>query len=610
MQPRRLDRLLAALAFAAPLALYLATAAPCVGFDDAAELALCVRDWSVAHPPGFPAYVALGHLWVQLFSWCGSFVAVLQAFSAGLGAGTVLLLFLTAKALLAALAPEHPERARSVAAFLAAMSCGLGTTVWQWANAIEVYALQGFAAALLLFALAQTPRRGAFALAGAAIGLGLANHHLTMVLLLPIALALVLAMRGKAALRDRRWTWTVGTAAAVTMLFYALMLWRARGVYAFEFGNPDTLGRLCRHVGGGFYGEGLFRQDAEVAARTLFLLAVLLRNWCWFALPLLLGLWQLRRRALAYACVLHLAVVIALQAGRTAVANADSYLIPGLVATSLIVAIGLLPLLRRWHALPLAAAALLAQALFDLPACNRAGFDAGDAWIADFTASAPPRSVVLLTRWESRTLYRLYRETADCRRDLVVVTSDVKGTNADCPAFAYPGFIAALQPEYRAYLDAIAAVDPDFVYSDYFRLDNRRLVDSYIAMLRKVVAVAQQQQRPLLFDAATAGFLLQHQVLRQSDVHPCGILLSLGAQPDAPAPQLSGRWWTTPFVLYDLCSAAVLRDYEQVVSQVASYYRVTHDPRQPAVEALRQRLAAVTAFYAADKPFLGWKHRP
>ncbi|MBM4063148.1 MAG: DUF2723 domain-containing protein, partial [Planctomycetes bacterium] len=519
MSPRLLDRLLAALAFAVPLPVYLATMAPCLGFDDAAEFALCASDWSTAHPPGFPAYVTLAHGWTRVFSAAGGFAAVLTAFSAVLGAAGVLCLFLASRHLLAAQTPAVRPAARSCASFAAALGCGFGLTYWQWANAVEVYALQGFAAALLLWSVARPAaagRRGPFVLAGLAIGLGLANHHATMVLLLPVAASLAMATR-PGALRDRRWLWTVGAALGLVVLFYGLLYWRAHGTFAFTFGKPDTLGRLWHHLGGGFYAEGLFRHEAEVAGRTGYLLGAVFRNHWWFLLPLLLGLWQLRRRALPWLVVGHLVLLLVLQSNRTMVANTDSYLIPGLVALALPIAPGLLPLLRSRFgvgvlalalALPIApgllpllrsrfgvgvlALALAGLVLVNLPAANRATFDAGDAWFADFEHSAPKDSVVLLTRWEYRALARFYRAQGR-RPDLVLLASDVKGMNRDCVGVAHPDFAAALQPEYGGYLDAIAAVDPDFVYTDYYTLGTKALAEGYAALLRKVRAVAQAQ---------------------------------------------------------------------------------------------------------------------
>lgn len=608
MSGRTPDRLLAAAVFAVACAVYASTAGPCLGFDDAAELAECARDWTTAHPPGFPAYVALGHLWLVLFGGIGGLVPVLQWFSIVLAAGGVALVALAASHVLAARAPATALAARRAAAAIAALAYGTGVTVWQWANAVEVYALQSFAAALLLYAVShQAPRRASFALAGLAIGLGLADHHATMVLLLPVAAALAAAVRANA-LRDRRWLWTLAVAALVAATFYGLMMWRAGGDHGVAFGRPDTPSRLLYHMKGGAYGEGMFRPYADFGGRAVYLATVVLRNLQWFLLPLLLGAFRLARTPFVWLALAQLGALVVLQAGRTAVANADCYLLPALTALPPLVALGLAGLFARRFRLAAGLAVLAVAAVFavDLAPCDRSAYDAGAAWNTDFERSAPDRAIVVLQRWDHRVLAHHYR--AEGRRpDLVLLASDVKGTDCDNVKRAFPAFAQSLEPEYGAYLAAIAAVDPDLVHTDHYRLDGKALVDTYTALLHKVRAVAAAEHRPLLFDRAAVAFLLENKLLRADEVFPSGILFSLGKLPDAPAPTLSGSWWTSPFVLQDLCAAAVLRDYEQVLAQDAKFYAFTGDPKRAGTEALLARLRERTSAYAADKPFLGWK---
>ena len=56
-------------AFVPSLALYLGTASTGLQLDDAAELTLCAREWSAAHPPGYPLWTALAHLWGSLLGF-------------------------------------------------------------------------------------------------------------------------------------------------------------------------------------------------------------------------------------------------------------------------------------------------------------------------------------------------------------------------------------------------------------------------------------------------------------------------------------------------------------------------------------------------------------
>lgn len=598
--------------------LYATTAAPCVGFDDAAELAWCATLWSVPHPPGFPIWVALAHAWTHLLGWLDP-VHALHLLSAALGGTTVTVLLFACRRLLHALAPGAPAAPRTWAAFFAALSCGLGATFWQWQNAIEVYALQGLATALLLLAVTGDPRaptaRRPFVLAGLAVGLGLANHSLTMLVLAPLAL-LVARSLWRLPLRDRRILHAAGLAVLVVGAASLLLMWRAAGEHIFEFGNPDTPRRLWHHLSGGFYGGGFFHPEADVGGRLAFFLGLVPQHLWLFAIPAVVGLARLLRTrpAIALVCLGYPAVLMLLQAGRTAVANADSYLIPGFVLLTVPVAVGLEALLaapRHRLAFAATAAAALLSLLLNWRACDRAGYDAGDALLADLDASAPPRSLLLLTNWDVRILASYHRHQRGWRPDLVVLPSDLKGTNHRATELRQPELFALLQPEYGAWLDAIAAVDPDHVFTDYYQISTRALAEAHAALVAKVIRVAADQGRRVLLDRATLAFFLQGGLLRSEQVHPCGILFAVGKVADAPPFRLGGRWWQHPFLQGDLCAAAVLRDLDRTAEQVLGYLRFHGQGERAATLApLQQEIRAMAARFAADKPFLGWRRSP
>ncbi|GAB4142474.1 MAG: hypothetical protein Fur0037_09680 [Planctomycetota bacterium] len=604
------DILLGAVAFAVPLCLYLATGGPCLGFDDAAEFVLVARDWSVAHPPGSSAYVALAHFWISLLAPFASAVPAMQALSSLLGAGGSLLAFLALWNMLPAIAPAASPWARRLAALAAALCCALGTTYWQWSNAIEVYSLQAFASGLLLFAIGLKPRgRRSFVLAGLAAGIGLANHHVTMVLLLPAAAALVALLRGTSALLDRRWLWAFGVCAGVAALSIGSMAMRARGVYAFEFDNPDTPSRLWYHLRGGRYSEGLFESGDRMWPRIYFLLGVIARDFKWFLIPMAIGTWSLRRRAFPWVFLAQIALLILLQAGRRSVANMDSYLIAGMLQGCVLVGCGLASLLAFRGATSVLVALLAWQGFLAFPASDRSGFDAADSWIADFDRSAPQRAVVLLSRWEYRTIYEFYRSERGFRPDLVVLSSDIKGTNKDCVGFAYPEFAEALEPEYGAYLARIAEVDPDLVYTDHYKVSRGPMLEAFRALQRKVFEVAARERRPVLLDRVTTAFFLQAGILKQDEIGVFGILFSRGRLPGSPAPAMSGSWWRQRFLAHELCSAQVLDDYYQMITQTAGYYRHIEDPRAEQVGRLAEEVGEAARRYFEKLSFFGWKRR-
>ena len=54
------------LVFVSALGVYLLTLAPTVTLVDSGELILACHSLGIAHPPGFPLYVLIGHLFAQL----------------------------------------------------------------------------------------------------------------------------------------------------------------------------------------------------------------------------------------------------------------------------------------------------------------------------------------------------------------------------------------------------------------------------------------------------------------------------------------------------------------------------------------------------------------
>lgn len=54
---------------ASTLAVYLQTLFPSVAGGDATEFAFAACQFSVPHPPGYPTYLLLSHLFVRYLPW-------------------------------------------------------------------------------------------------------------------------------------------------------------------------------------------------------------------------------------------------------------------------------------------------------------------------------------------------------------------------------------------------------------------------------------------------------------------------------------------------------------------------------------------------------------
>jgi hypothetical protein len=149
------DGVLAALLFAASLALYVRTLAPSVAalFDDSLEFPLVVQRLAIAHPTGYPLYILLGKLFtlgtksaagagdVALASQVAYRVNLLSAVT---GAVTVVLVYLVGRQV----------ARRRLPALVGALALAVSPVFWSQAIVAEVYTLHSaFVAAALLVAL-------------------------------------------------------------------------------------------------------------------------------------------------------------------------------------------------------------------------------------------------------------------------------------------------------------------------------------------------------------------------------------------------------------------------------------------------------------------------
>lgn len=190
-RPSRADWGQSAAVVLALFALYAATSPRTVALEDDGLFILSSYFLGVEHPPGYPLFTLLGKLFTYLP--VGSVAYRVHLVSALFGALTCGALWLCARSLLAGRLP----------AYLAAAALGLSPVFWSQALIAEVYTLNTFFLALLIYlALQACPPQGTEAtrdqrrrllLPGMALlfGLSLSNHYPLMLLAAP-AFAVVL----------------------------------------------------------------------------------------------------------------------------------------------------------------------------------------------------------------------------------------------------------------------------------------------------------------------------------------------------------------------------------------------------------------------------------
>ncbi|MGC8838710.1 MAG: protein O-mannosyl-transferase family [Anaerolineae bacterium] len=285
------------------LSLYGFTAAPSFTWAhdsaDGGELLAAARTLGIAHPPGYPTYLLLLHLWTRL-PLPGDLARRGNCFSALCAALAV--------ALFADLAARERRREGSarprLEAFLGGVLAAATPTLWGQATVTEVYALHllFFAALWWLLWRGEGERRGRWLLsAGLALGLGLGNH-LSLALALPGAAVWLLWQRegrGKA----------LGAFAgglALGLLVYLYLPLRARAWPPVNWGNPQTWEGFQWLVSGALYQRFVFGLSGAYLLPRLGAWAALLREqFGWVGLALgWMGLWaegsQGRWRRLAF----------------------------------------------------------------------------------------------------------------------------------------------------------------------------------------------------------------------------------------------------------------------------------------------------------------------
>ena len=181
------DGVASAAAVLGPLLLYAATLPRGVVLEDDGLFLMAGAQLGIAHPPGYPLYTLLCHLFMQLPF--GSPALLGHVSSAVLGAGACGAVYVCARLLRAARLP----------ALAAAWLFGASEHVWSQAIIAEVYTLNAllfFAIyALLLHGVRHPTRMWVWGAAAATYGLSLANHWPLMVLALPGVLLTTLPAR-------------------------------------------------------------------------------------------------------------------------------------------------------------------------------------------------------------------------------------------------------------------------------------------------------------------------------------------------------------------------------------------------------------------------------
>jgi hypothetical protein len=279
--------------------LYAATAARDVVVGDTGDFLTTAATLGVAHPPGYPLLVLLGHAFSLLP--VGALPFRMNLVAVACDAATVGLVSSTARRL----------GANRWAALVAGLALAFNPYFWEWSLALEAFPLNNLLAALLVYLLvrweAEAERTSFLVAAALCGGLGAANH-LTIIFLIP--LVLVVAWRRRASIG-------IGTvvsclaAIALGLAPYLSIAWAASRDPFLNWGDISSAHGLLRHFLRSDYGTGnLVAQGASSGSALDRLMALGASFTILEAALLLIGAAAAYRRVRWYfrACLLSFAL--------------------------------------------------------------------------------------------------------------------------------------------------------------------------------------------------------------------------------------------------------------------------------------------------------------
>ena len=291
------------------LVVYVRTSHPGLAGGDSGELVAVAHDLGVAHPPGYPLYTLLGHVWqaalgpVDPARSLNLMSAVAQALASGVLAEAVL-----------------RWTGRPLAGLAAGLAWAFTAPVWKMALVAEVFALNGLLAATLvacLFALLvdtgdhgpAPPRRRAvwpWTAIFLVCGLLVAHHHTLVLLAVPVVVvaSVRIARRTRGLVAPWRLVGHAVVGAAVGASPLLLLPIRARAGDVLAWGDPVDPRGFLHHLLRRDYGTLSLEPEssglvADVSHVGLWLRSIPVESGAPAALLAAVGAAVLVRRAIA-----------------------------------------------------------------------------------------------------------------------------------------------------------------------------------------------------------------------------------------------------------------------------------------------------------------------
>lgn len=460
--------------FVLTLALYLYTLAPTVTLVDSGELILAARTLGVAHPPGFPLYVLIAHLFSLLpLGNIAVRLHVASAIFAALASAILTLAIIEAMQCkfpsdLKSKAKSSPRKKpkadakeldyttdieeKSVFIFAPAMLAGLlfafSRTLWAYATIAEVYTLNAFLIVTIIWlmlswrnglieakAIRATGNDRKLYVAAFVFGLALGVHHVTIGLLLPALAVLVLSTEGLAFFKSKR----LLIAALVSLAGFSIYLYlpiAASRSPLMNWGNPSNLEQFWWHVTGKQY-QVFF--DLSLSRISEFI-KLIFREFSptWFPLALLISVSGFiylfkRDKAILYFLLLTIFADLLYCLGYEIAEDKDAYYLPALISLNIAFGFGIRWLLgymisigSKTFLTPVRAALLLLlipliTLASNISFNNRSRYFIAHDYVDNILKTVEPKALLLTNDWQVYSPMLYVREVEQQRKDVVVI---------------------------------------------------------------------------------------------------------------------------------------------------------------------------------------------
>lgn len=613
----------AAVVFAVALVAYATTLAPTVTLVDSGELIVAAHGLGVAHPPGFPLYVLLGHAASHVPA--GTVAQRVNALSALCAAAAAAALALVMRLALRERAGGGVAASRWIIAaplLVAGLLLASSRTVWAYATVAEVYTLATLAVVVLI-GLALRARSGGTAAAlgalAAAYGLATGTHHVTMALAGPALLALAWRpLRERATPRLVAVLGIAGLLCAIAA--YAYLPWAAaRGRFP-SWGDTRTLERVWWHVSGRQYQAYLTPSLASVGQEAAAFARAMLKEFgpAWFPAALALaglGLraaWT-RARVLFVSLALLMGLDLVYALLYTIAEDKDAYYLPSVVALCLAAGLGAHEMLSRvtrrraaW-ALVLATVPLVGAA-FHARAADRSRFFVAHDFARDALAAVGPGGLLLTSEWQLYSPLLYFQEVEGWRPDVMAVDVSLlrRSWYVDGLRAKHGERWAPLRAETDSFLEDLRAWERDPKRYERDPALSRRINDRFQAMVLALAAADAAKGRAF----ATSDVVLPQspdpplaeRFARTFPLTPRGLVFSLRSPFDAdPPPELRPRGLFDGTLELEPDDVASLKVRPVYVSMMANrgQFLLAQGDRKGAEAAFRQALEWDPAFAPA-----------